>query len=109
MDIRPLKISNEDPLEVRQVMDAVVQEEFKPRPNMFPHIDGEILNDEMIIIHPFGLAGDPKIFEPNTGVRLLVELADVGGWSEVLWEQRSLDSLIKGPWSRALRAGTPVA
>ena len=70
VDICPLEISDEDPLEVCPVTDAVVREEFKPRPNMFPHADGEILNDEMVIIHPFGLAGEPEIFETNNGVRL---------------------------------------
>ena len=35
-DIGPLEISNEDPLEVRPVVDAVVWEEFKPCPNMSP-------------------------------------------------------------------------
>ena len=44
-DICPLEISDKDPLEVRPVADAVVREEFKPCPNMFPHTDGEILND----------------------------------------------------------------
>ena len=51
-DIRPLNISDEDPLEVRLVADAVVQEEFKPCTNMFSYTDGEILNDEKVIIHP---------------------------------------------------------
>ena len=36
VDIRPLEISNEYPLEVHPVMDALVWEEFKPRPNVFP-------------------------------------------------------------------------
>ena len=53
-DIHPLEISDEDPLEVCQVTDAVVREEFEPRPNVFPHADGEILNDEKVIIHPSG-------------------------------------------------------
>ena len=52
-DIRPLEIPDEDPLEVRPVADAVMWEELKPSSNMFPHVDGEILNDEMVIIHPF--------------------------------------------------------
>ena len=30
VDIRPLEISNEDPLEVRPVTDAVRREEFEP-------------------------------------------------------------------------------
>ena len=53
------------PLEVRLVANAVVREEFKPCLNMFPHVDGEILNDEMVIIHPSGSVGEPEIFEPN--------------------------------------------
>ena len=35
-DICPLEIFDEDPLEVRLVMDAVVREEFKPCLNMSP-------------------------------------------------------------------------
>ena len=85
-DIRPLEVSDEDPLEVRLVVDAVVREEFKPRLNMFPHADGEILNDEKVIIYPSDSVGEPKIFEPNTRVRLLGVLGDVGGRSEALWE-----------------------
>ena len=84
VDIRLLEISDEDPLEVRLVTDAVMQEEFKPRPNMFPHVDGEILNDEKVIIHPSSSVGEPKIFEPNTGVRLPGVLGYVGGRLEAL-------------------------
>ena len=56
-DIRPLEVSNKDPLEVRSVVDAVVREEFKPCPNMFLDTNGEILNDEIVIIHPSSLVG----------------------------------------------------
>ena len=108
VDIRPLEISDEEPLEVRPVTDAVVWEEFKPRPNMFPHVDGEILNDEKVIIHPSGSAGEPKIFEPNTGVCLPSVLGNVGGRSEAQWEWCFPDTPVKGLWSRALRAGTLV-
>ena len=98
-NIRPLEISDEDPLEVRLVADAVVREDFKPCLNMFPRVDGEILDDEIVIIHPSGSAGEPKIFEPNTGVYLPGVLGDVGGWSEALWERRSLDAMVEGPGS----------
>ena len=108
MDIRPLEISDEDPLEVRLVADAVMWEEFKPCPNMSPHADGEILNDEIVIIHPSGKVGELEIFEPNTEVCLTGVLGDVGGWSEASWERRSPDMPIKGPWSQALRARTLV-
>ena len=54
---------------------------------MFPYADGEILNDEMVIIHPSGSVGKLEIFKPNTGVRFPSVLGDVGGRSEALWEQ----------------------
>ena len=53
-------------------------EEFKPCPNMFPHADGEILNDLKVIIHPSGLAGEPEIFKPYTKVHLPGVLGNVG-------------------------------
>ena len=64
-DVRPLEIPDEDPLEVRLVADAVVRKEFEPRPNMFPHANGKILNDEIVIIHS-GLVSELEVFEPNT-------------------------------------------
>ena len=59
-DIRPLKIPDEDPLEIRPVVDAVRREEFEPCSNMLPHADGEVLNDEVVIIQSSGSAGEPK-------------------------------------------------
>ena len=90
------------------VMDAVMWEEFKPCSNMLPPTDGEILNDEMVIIHPSGSACEPEIFEPYTGVHLPGVLGDVVGRSEALWERRFLDAMTQGPWSQAVRAGTLV-
>ena len=77
-------------------------------PEHAPHADGEILNDEIVIIHPSGSAGKPEIFDPNTGVCLPGVFGDVGGRSEALWEWRSSDTMVKGPRPQALRAGTPV-
>ena len=62
----------------------------------------------MVIIHPSGSTGELEIFEPNTGVCLPGVLGDVGGWSEALWERRTPYTPVESPWSRALRAGTPV-
>ena len=70
---------------------------------MFPYADGEILNDDKVIIQPLGSVGEPDI-----GVCLPSVLGDVGWWSEALWERRSPDTPVKGPWSRALRVGTLV-
>jgi len=100
MDICPLEVPNEDPLEIRLVVDAVMREEFEQCSNMFPHADGEVLNDEVVIIHSFGLAGEPEVFEPYIRVRFPSVSGDVGGWLEALWERCSLDAKTKGPWPR---------
>ena len=91
-DIRPLEVPDEDPLEVRPIADAVAREEFEPRSNMFPHANGEVLNDEVVIIHSSGSIGEPKVYEPYTRVCLPGIHGDVGRQSEALWEWRSLDT-----------------
>ena len=63
-------------------MDAVVWEEFKPCSNMFPHANGEVLNDEVVIIQSFGSAGELEVFKPYTGIRLPGIFGDVGRRSE---------------------------
>ena len=73
-DKRPLEIPDEDSLEIRSVADAVRREEFEPCLNMLPHTNGEVLNDEVVIIHSSGLAGEPKVFEPYTRIISLVYL-----------------------------------
>lgn len=99
MDIRPLEVPDEDPLEVRLVTNAVIREEFEPSSNMFPYVNREVLNDEVVIIHSTGSASEPKVFKPYTGDHLPGILGDVGGWSEAFWERCSLDASAKGPWS----------
>ena len=96
-DIRPLEISDKDPLEIRPVADAVGRKEFEPCSNMLPHADGEVLDDEVVIIHSSGSAGEPDVFEPYTGVRLPNVPGDVGMWSEALWERHFLDATTEGP------------
>ena len=63
-----------------------------------PHADGEVLDDEVVIIHSFGSAGETEVFEPYTGVHFPSVSGDVGGRSEALWEQCFLDAMTKGPW-----------
>ena len=67
-------------------MDAVGRKELDPCSNMLPHADGEVLDDEVVIIHSSGSADESKVFEPYTGVCLPGVLGIVGGWSEALWE-----------------------
>ena len=66
---------------------------------LVPHTDGEVLNDEVVIIHSSSSVGEPKVFEPYSRVCLPSILGDVGRRSEALREWRSLDALGKRPWS----------
>ena len=86
IDIHPREVSDEDPLKVCLVADVVGRKKFEPCPNMLPHADGEVLDDEVVIIHSTGSAGEPKVLEPYTRVRLPSVLGDVGGQSEMLSE-----------------------
>ena len=83
MNICSLEIPDEDPLEICPVADAVGQKEFEPCSNMLPHIDGEVL-DDVVIIHSFGSVGELEVFEPYTRGHLPGVPSDVGGWSEAL-------------------------
>ena len=63
-----------------------------------PHRWG-VLNDEVVIIHSSGSVGELKVFEPYTGIRFPGVFGDVGRWSKMLWERRSMDARTKGLWS----------
>jgi hypothetical protein len=106
--VRPLEFPDEDLLELCPTMDAVGWQEFEPRSNMLPDIDGEVLDDEAVI-RPSGSIGEPKIFQPYSRVRLPGVLGDVGGRLEVWQECCFLDAMTEGPWARAIRTGVPVA
>ena len=65
---------------------------------MLPHADGEVLDDDVVIIYSFGLVSEPEVFEPYTRVGLPGISGNVGGWLEALRERRSLDATTKGLW-----------
>ena len=108
VDIHPLEVPDEDPLEVCPVVDAVVREEFEPCLNMFPHTNGEVLNDEVVIIHSSSSTGEPEVFEPYTRIRLPSIFSDIGRQSEALGDWHLLDATAKGPWSWDIQARTLV-
>jgi hypothetical protein len=60
--IHPLEVPDEDLLELRPTMDAVGRQEFEPCANMLPDTDGEILDDEVVIIRPSSPTGKPEVF-----------------------------------------------
>jgi hypothetical protein len=44
--------------------------------------DGQVLDDEVVIIRPSDSAGDSKIFKPYSGVRFPRVIGYVSRWSE---------------------------
>ena len=76
-----------------------MREEFEPYSNMFPLADGEVLNDEVVIIDSSSSTGEPEVFEPYTWICFPGVFGDVGGWSEALWEWCSLNATAESPWS----------
>ena len=69
---------------------------------MLPYADGEIQDDDVVIIHSFGLAGELEVFEPYIGVHLPGVPGDVGGRSKARWERCFLDASTKGPWPQVI-------
>ena len=68
-------------------------------PEQFPHANGKILNDEIVIIHSSGPTSESEVFEPNAWVCLPGVFGDVGGWLETLREWCSPDTPAEGPRS----------
>ena len=63
-----------------------MRKEFEPCPNMFPHANGKVLDDEIVITRSSGPTGEPEVFEPNAWVGLPSVFGDVGGRPEMLRE-----------------------
>jgi hypothetical protein len=90
-------------------MNAVGQQEFEPRSNVLPNVDGEVLVDEVVIIRSSGLPGESEVFQPYSRVRLPSVLDDVDRWSKAWWECRFLNAAPKGLWTWSVWTGASVA
>jgi hypothetical protein len=103
--VHPMEVLDENLLELHPTTNVVGRHEFKPRSNMLPDADGEVLDDEVVIIRPSGSAGESEVFQPYSGVRLPGVLGDVGGWLKAQWEWRFLNAASEGPWAWTVRTG----
>jgi hypothetical protein len=80
--VHPLKIPKEDLFELYPAMHAVGWQEFKPRSNVLPDTDGEVLDDKVIIIRSSGPVSKLEVFQPYSGIRLPNVFGNVSGRSE---------------------------
>jgi hypothetical protein len=60
--VRPLEVLDEDLLELGQTTNVVGWQEFEPCSNVLPDTDGEVLDDEVVIIRPSGSTCELEIF-----------------------------------------------
>jgi hypothetical protein len=107
--VRPLEIPNEDLFELHLATDAVGRQEFEPCSNELPDTDGEVLDNEIIIVRSSGPTSEPKVFQPYTTVRLPSVLGDVGRWSEARREWCLLDAMTEGPQCTRALVAVPIA
>jgi hypothetical protein len=84
--VRPLEIPNEDLFELHPSTDVVGWQEFKPRSNELPNTDGELLDDEIIIIRSSGPTSELEVFQPYTRVRIpsvrRLEVRRISGYND---------------------------
>ena len=74
-----LKISYENISQVRPALDLVCRKMFKPSPHRVRKVEGEVSDDEIILLRPASSAGKAIVVEPKAGIRLPGVLANVGG------------------------------
>jgi hypothetical protein len=74
-----LKVAGEDLLEILPKIDRVSGQVIKPSFGHVAQVNGEELNDEVVIIHPDCPACEVVVLHPNTGIGLAVILDNVSG------------------------------
>jgi hypothetical protein len=57
-----LEVSDKDLLELRPTTNVVGRQELEPCSNVLPNTDGEVLDDEVVVICPSGAAGELEVF-----------------------------------------------
>ena len=86
-----MKISYEDLSQVCLAVDLVPREMFKLGLCRVREVEGEVSDDEIMLLHPASLAGKAIVVEPKAGIRLPGVLGDVGGRTVPLRYMRTTD------------------
>jgi hypothetical protein len=104
-----LEVPDEDLLDLHPAIDVVGQYKFEQCSSAIPDGDGEVLDDEVIIICSSSPTSELDVFQPYSRVCLPGVFGDVSGRSEARWEWRFLDATTEGLRARAVRTGALVA
>jgi hypothetical protein len=82
-----LKVPHEDLLQVRPILDGAGREVLQPCSGQVDQEQGEVADDEVVIIRAASLIGKQVVLKPKVGVRFLGVFEDVSQRSIPLWEQ----------------------
>jgi hypothetical protein len=66
--VRALEVANENPTQVRPVLDLVARQVLEPRACGVTELEKQILDHEEIVGRPTGMARELVVLEPHTGV-----------------------------------------
>jgi hypothetical protein len=94
-----LEVLDEDSAQVGPVMDLVPRQVLEPHSHGVAEVERLVLDDEEVIHHSPGVAGESVVLEPLTGVGVPVIPRYVGRSMEARGEPRIVDALTKGPWT----------
>jgi hypothetical protein len=103
-----LKISYKDLSQVRPAVDLIRRKVFKPGLCRVCEVEGEVSDDEIILLRPASSAGKAIVVEPKAGIRLSGVLGDVGRRTVPLRYVRAADVDTKDPGARRLWAHAAV-
>jgi hypothetical protein len=66
--VRALEVADENPTQVHPVLDLVARQVLEPRACGVIELEQQILDHEEIVGRPTGMAREPVVLEPHTGV-----------------------------------------
>jgi hypothetical protein len=90
-------------------MDLVARQMLEPRTCRVAEVERQVLDHEEIVGRPTGVAREPVVLEPYTGVGVPVVSRHVGRSPEARGELHVTDAPAKSPLSHPILQGKPNA
>jgi hypothetical protein len=101
--VRAFEVADKNTMQVRPVLDLVARQMLEPRACGVAEVERQILDHEEIVSHPTGVAHEPVVLEPHTGVGVPVVSRYVGRGLEARGELLVTDAPAKSSWTPLVR------
>jgi hypothetical protein len=101
--VRALEVADEDPTQVGPVVDLVVWQVLEPCICIVAEVERQVLDHEEIVGRPTGVAREPVVLEPYTGVGVPIVSRHVGRSPKARGELRVTDAPAKSLWTPLVR------